>query len=88
MYNGNVCDEINGCFKKICFVIFVYRYELMQSCWQANADERPPFVDIRQQFGQILERNVAHYGYIPLIVGNIDDSEEICEESITNANCN
>ena len=53
------------------------RYELMQSCWQVDANERPQFSDIRLQFDRILERNADNYGYIPLIVENIDDNLEI-----------
>ena len=53
------------------------RYELMQSCWQADANERPEFADIRLQLDQILGRNADNYGYIPFIVENIDDNSEI-----------
>ncbi len=49
----------------------------MQSCWQADANERPQFVAIRQQFDRILEQIGDNYGYLPLIVENIDDKSDI-----------
>jgi hypothetical protein len=55
----------------------ICRYELMQSCWRADANERPQFAAIRQQFDRILEHIGDNYGYLPLIVENTDDKSDI-----------
>jgi hypothetical protein len=55
----------------------LFRYELMQSCWRADANERPQFADIRQQFDRILEQIGDNYGYLPLIVENVNDKSDI-----------
>ena len=45
---------------------------MMQSCWEADANERPPFSVIREKFQTIMERSGETYGYMPLIVENDD----------------
>lgn len=42
----------------------------MQTCWKANANERPQFADICLIFAAILESNAGNYGYLKLVAGN------------------
>ena len=38
----------------------------MLSCWNADANMRPQFSDIRQQFETILETNAENHYYIQM----------------------
>ena len=61
-------------------VLFSYRnvcrYDLMQRCWKADANERPRFAEIRLIFAEMLERNMENYGYVQL-VGDSEENGEI-----------
>jgi hypothetical protein len=42
----------------------------MQQCWDADAAQRPNFVDIQSTFVGILEETAANYNYLQAIEEN------------------
>ena len=49
----------------------------MNTCWRADANERPNCADIRLIFDAMLERNNQNYGYVKLVGDSCDENREM-----------
>ena len=77
-------------FTRDVYIIPTYRYQLMLSCWAANAEDRPSFTDLRNDLEEMLEAddelyisvNCDDFDYYCTLANNLESSSEVEEERL------
>jgi len=80
--NGYRMDKPENCSQQM--------YQLMLSCWAANAEDRPSFTDLRNDLEEMLEAddelyisvNCDDFDYYCTLANNLDSSSEVEEERL------